>query len=122
MQLPAELTLAELGIQDRDKLELRAHTDLTKAVGESAAVETAVLALTGIGADLDSLELQLAAGEALHQELFTRMLEALDGIVLDGCASMPHPAEHAAPEHAQTEAPLRTLLSYFTDLFCVQAE
>ena len=81
-QVPLERSLAELGIQDRERLELRART--SRAQSGSAEVERVVLALSASSAQLDAYESTLGVGEPPHQELFTRVLEALDGIKLDG--------------------------------------
>ena len=81
-QVPLERSLAELGIQDRERLELRART--SRAQSGSAEVERVVLSLSASSAQLDAYESTLGVGEPPHQELFTRVLEALDGIKLDG--------------------------------------
>ena len=92
-----ELTLAEQGVLDRDRIEL---CDASQVTGEAAADGADVAASDGPGSDvlverafmvMDATEKSLAEltqqveqQHYVHQEHFTRLLEKLDTLVLEG--------------------------------------
>lgn len=95
--LADEMTLGEQGIVDRDRIELQRikDTPLDNVAARSdesypgAALTVAGQFLIDAEEQLLELEAQVNAGQSVHQEHFTRLLERLDGVVLDGCASLP---------------------------------
>ena len=92
--LADEMTLAEQGIQDREKIELvliKAHVD---ALGGGALVSAQFAVLQAIASKLDHLETKVAS-ERVHPEVVTRVLEELDNVQLDGCPPLlPTPRPH----------------------------
>ena len=92
-----ELTLAEQGVLDRDRIEL---CDASQVTGEAAADGADVAASDGPGSDvlverafmvMDATEKSLAEltqqveqQHYVHQEHFTRLLEKLDTLMLEG--------------------------------------
>lgn len=76
-----ELPLAEQGVQDRDRLTCSRHAAATSA---SAVLESAMQEVEACSAALDELGAKVAAAQPPHQEHFTRILEQLDAICLDG--------------------------------------
>ena len=76
-----ELPLAEQGVQDRDRLTCSRHAAVTSA---SAVLESAMQEVEACSAALDELGEKVAAAQPPHQEHFTRILEQLDAICLDG--------------------------------------
>eukprot|EP00966_Prymnesium_polylepis_P266786 6162946-Prymnesium_polylepis.1 len=84
--LADEMTLSEQGIQDRDRIEM-VVTDPNAPASSGAAsgaLDEALAALDGKKAAIDELEAKVRRREPAHQELFTRVLEGLDNIELDG--------------------------------------
>lgn len=83
--LADEMTLVECNVKDRDRLLLaRAQPDAGPGGLPSEALESALHAISECAAQLDTFEAQMASRQAVHQELFTRLLERLDGLTLDG--------------------------------------
>ena len=81
-----ELTLAECGIKDRDRIELVRFEPAGgggNKRGQSAALEPAIAKLTACAETLDGFEARMRQKEPVHQELFTRLLEQLDGITTE---------------------------------------
>jgi len=91
-----ELPLADQGLADRDRLAL-----------------TTAASPTPLGRVLEALsasaaELELLAGSplSLHPELFTRVLEKIDGVGFDGCALAPAALDR--PAWQRRGAPIRS--------------
>ena len=87
-----EMTLVECGLQDRDRIQLerlappqqqQQQQQEQSGVGSSALL-AALNSLEQVAKLLDGHDVQLHNGEPVHQEYFTRLLESLDGITLDG--------------------------------------
>ena len=84
-----EMTLVECGLRDRDRIELQRlvppqqQQQHQSGVG-SSALEAALTSLEQVAKLLDAHDVQLLNREPVHQEYFTRLLESLDGITLDG--------------------------------------
>lgn len=83
-----EMTLAESHVRDRDRVELSVRSSQQAAEGDSSAdtLGPVLNALDAATARLDQLE-QLVSTDGVHQEYFTRVLEGLDNLAIDGCAS-----------------------------------
>ena len=81
-----EMTLAECCIRDRDKIELarRPADGDGAAPGGSAHLEPVLATIEACAKQLDEYEEQVRRAQPIHQELFTRLLERLDGLNLDG--------------------------------------
>lgn len=86
-----EMTLVECGLQDRDRiqLELLAPSQQQQQQQEQSGVGSSALlaalnSLEQVAKLLDGHDVQLHNGEPVHQEYFTRLLESLDSITLDG--------------------------------------
>ena len=84
--LPDEMTLAECCVRDRDRIELRKREEQPSggAASASAALEPLLGQVDACAQLLAGYESQLARREPVHQELFTRLLERLDSLSLDG--------------------------------------
>ena len=93
--LQDELTLAECGIVDRDRIELARREAAPKAEGgewagqwagggQSAALDAVIAALDKCANQLEEFSTKVGNRTFVHQELFTRLLEQLDGLSLDG--------------------------------------
>ena len=103
-ELADELTLAEQGVRDRDRIELRlrtpenadpqqvsgyGHSSSSSAAHSSgnfgsSSLERALTSLEQVAKALDGHDVQIANRDHVHQEYFTRHLEALDSIDLGG--------------------------------------
>ena len=86
-----EMTLAEHGVRDRDRIQLakQQQEPPPQANGGganvgSASLEAALTSLEKVAKDLDGYDVSVANRVSVHQELFTRLLESLDGIELTG--------------------------------------
>jgi hypothetical protein len=87
-----EMTLAEHGVRDRDRIQLakQQQDPPPQAFGGSggnvgsSSLEAALTSLEKVAKDLDGYEVSIANRQSVHQELFTRLLESLDGIELEG--------------------------------------
>lgn len=78
--LDEDVAISEQGVADRDRLVLT-----TAASG--TALRAALTALSTSAIRIDQLVAQLAAGTPAHPEIYTRVLEELDGIdAFDRCA------------------------------------
>lgn len=99
------LSLAEQHVQNRDRLELvivgrgqpsrsaadgRAEAEAATGAAKEVAVqqqqqlEEAFCQLDRLTTEADALEAQIGGAQKVHQELFTRVLEGLDCLALDG--------------------------------------
>ena len=89
-ELADELSLAAQGVRDRDRIMLKLRLPEPQAGSAapdgaaSSELEHALTSLETVARALDGHEVQLQARQPVHQELFTRLLESLDGINLDG--------------------------------------
>jgi hypothetical protein len=88
--LADEMTLSEQGIADRDRIELRSVSSDAAAAAPSGGSGTATTAFDNVIAqidhaaqELDVLRQQVERSEYVHQEYFTRLLEALDTLALE---------------------------------------
>ena len=72
-----EMTLAEQGVQDRDRVDMVALS--------SKELKHTLASIAEIAAEVEGL-----VGSAVHEELFTRLLEKLDAVSLQGCVSRIH--------------------------------
>jgi len=85
--LADEMTLSEQGVQDRDRIELVVVKAGAAEAPPSAGVGTLVAKLQASERKLDELAAKVAASESVHQEFFTRILEEIDNLDLDGLTS-----------------------------------
>lgn len=83
-----EMTLAEQGVRDRDRIELSKQLPPQQqqqfAGHGSSSLDAALTSLEEVAKTLDGYDVQIANRTFVHQELFTRLLETLDGVSLDG--------------------------------------
>lgn len=87
--LPDEMSLAECCIKDRDRIELARRAPEPSAGGGghtagTTALEPLLTVIDACAKQLDDYVAQIGQRQFVHQELFTRLLERLDGLSLDG--------------------------------------
>ena len=75
-ELCDEMTLAEQGVQDRERLELRAPAP-PAAPAPGGPMSEALSQIQAIELNLDELQAKLRASQNVHQEYFTRVLESV---------------------------------------------
>ena len=90
--LADEMTLAEQGIVDRDRIELQ-DANVAKAVAGvpdtsapaagGSQLDRVLATIDEAATSLDKLALQVDSYEYVHQEYFTRLLETLDNLPLE---------------------------------------